>query len=199
MYTSNEKWDIYGFGLAGLSQSEIHIRGECLHKTQSALGVWMKTIRRKDLCWFEQVPVSGKLKSLIRRCGIPPELRPEIWMALSGAKGIRSQYPVEYYQTLLGPEIDVIDAETAALFRLNVHFGGKQGFNVVNRILGAYQRHRPGRIGSAPGVASIVAFLLLVIGREREEDVFWLFDSLLENKLLNNSQHEVRFLILCPA
>eukprot|EP00210_Caulerpa_lentillifera_P001947 g1868.t1 len=193
MCSLGEKRDIYGFGLVGLSHAEINIREECLRKTQSSLGVWLKTIKTKDVAWFQQAPATGKLKTLIRRSGIPFELRPEIWMALSGAKNIKASHSTDHYEILPSTEVDEIDTETATLFRFNAKFGGKQGLNVVSRILAKYRCHRPGRIDTVQGVTAIIAFLIVVLGHEREEDVFWIFDSLIENKILNNSPHEFGF------
>jgi len=168
--------DTYGFALCGLTDNERAAREKSLAKSSSFGAYKRLTARRR--------------KERIRR-GIPSELRPDIWMSLSGAEGLMAAYPVKYYGKLSAhkkPSREVLDAETVRSFQMNL---GACGLDIVRRLLMAFELHSGMEMDK--GMASIMAFILVVMGLDREEDVFWMFVSLLENKLFGNAPSKFNF------
>lgn len=171
--------DAYGFVLCGLTDDERAARERNLRRSNRDATDWKGAAERGG----------RRLKERIRR-GIPFSARPEIWWRLSGAERLMATYPGKYYSSLvtqLGrPRGEVLDAETLRRFQPNL---GIQGMEIVRRILSAFELHSGADVGG--GNAAIVAFLLMVMGIEREEDVFWMYVSLLETKLFGNAAYKV--------
>lgn len=167
--------DTYGFALCGLTDDERVAREKSLAR-KSNFGAYKRLTARRR-------------KERIRR-GIPSEMRPDIWMSLSGAEGLMATYPVKYYWKLSAQKAsrEMLDAETIRSFQMNL---GAHGLDIVRRLLMAFELHSKTEMDR--GMASIMAFLLVVMGLDREEDVFWMFVSLLENKLFGNAPYKFNF------
>ena len=181
--------DSYGFALTGLTPAEQSARERSLSR-ETRGGSWEKHLTR-GVAGGKHRRGARRLKELVRR-GIPPEDRPRVWMILSGAEIRKNAFPVDYYAELLRQidptEAEGIDDETLRIFAQRL---GVEGMEVVRRVLVAYGVHKEMTISGCGGIASIVAFLTVVLGADREEDVFWMFLALIEKMLMNDSSIEV--------
>jgi len=189
--------DLFGFTLAGLTEAEQRARAESQAAARSQVKAWLKRIKDEDARMLYND--KRKLKTLVRK-GLPPELRPEIWMILSGAKFRKAEAPKGLYQTLSGNG-DKIDGVGVALevsrevqrtFRHHHAFRGSSGFRAVRRVLGAFLKYNP-HVGCVPGMTAAVAFVLTVIGFHREEDAFWVFVSIVEEGLFRGVGEQMLF------
>lgn len=186
--------DSYGFPLAGVTDAEQRAREESLARARSQVNAWLKKIRGEDV--YDLYRERKKLKELVRR-GVPPELRPEIWLILSGAK-LRRAGRAGYYDELCKRE-DCSAAvacedmgDVKGRFRNQVAFKNGEGFAAVRRLIGAFVIHNP-ETGYVAGFGAVAAFLLVVYGLHREEDVFWVLVSLVEDKLFKGTQEQLFF------
>lgn len=126
------------------------------------------------------------LKRALRR-GVPKDLRRDAWFAASGAGDLQKVGPTDgYYEKLLimtvdQKVVDQIELDLARTFPANHKYergqGGRNGNEVLRRILYAYARHNR-RTGYCQGMNYIAAFLWLVMGDE--EKAFWTFTALLD-------------------
>lgn len=126
----------------------------------------------------------GALKRAIRK-GVPPLLRPEVWMQTSAALGRKAAAPPHYYNSLHEalPEkhvVDQIDADINRTFAGNERFDTPAGHALLRRVLLAYARHNPA-IGYCQSMNYLTAFLQIVV--PEEENVFWLLVTLMEDCL----------------
>lgn len=120
--------------------------------------------------------LTRQLKAAIRK-GIPFELRPKIWPAISGANFIRSQYPEGYYSSLtpsarareLPP---LIQAQIESLARHSFPdpevLRTAAGQDALRRVLLAYALHNP-HAGYSSHLVHIAAYLLVVYSIQGEE------------------------------
>ena len=179
--------DTYGFALSGMTNDELRGRERCLQRSSSQLAAWKRVLAQRP------VHLAGRrVKEMVRR-GIPPELRPDVWFALSGAAAMRDSHPTQYYAQLRGCCEDAVEPLDSETYRMFVRILGPEGIATVQRIFAAYRLHRDVD-GASLHLAAVVAFLLVVMGPEREEDVFWLFLSLIDNKIYNNkTSYKVHF------
>ena len=179
--------DTYGFALSGMTNDELRGRERCLQRSSSQLAAWKRVLAQRP------VHLAGRrVKEMVRR-GIPPELRPDVWFALSGAAAMRDSHPTQYYAQLRGCCEDVVEPLDSETYRMFVRILGPEGIATVQCIFAAYRLHRDVD-GASLHLAAVVAFLLVVMGPEREEDVFWLFLSLIDNKIYNNkTSYKVHF------
>lgn len=185
--------DSYGFPLAGMTDAELRAREESQARAKSQVNAWLKKIRGEDV--YNVYKERKKLKELVRR-GIPPELRPEIWLILSGAK-LRRAGQSGYYRQLCAVERCPValfedGSGVKGKFRNQASFKNGDGFAVVERLVGAFLNHNS-EIGYVPGFAAVAAFLLVVYGLHREEDVFWVLVSLVEERLFNGVEEQLFF------
>ena len=171
--------DTYGFALSGMTDDELRGRERCLQRSSAQLAAWKRVLAQRP------VRLAGRrVKELVRR-GIPPELRPDVWFVLSGAAAVRDSHPTQYYAQLRGCCEHVVEPLDPTTYRMFVRNLGPEGIAIVQRIFAAYRLHSDAD-GASFHLVAVVAFLLVVMGPEREEDVFWLFLSLLDNKIFNN-------------
>ena len=134
--------------------------------------------------------VPRKLKQLVRK-GIPQPLRPKLWLQFSGGLALRSHSPEGHYQALLAAapklakssllQLDSATAKTFPGLRLLATDSGREA---VRRLARAYSQHtqKASLLGDS-ALLSLAAFLLTVVGLEKEEDAFWTLVGLVETRL----------------
>eukprot|EP00252_Welwitschia_mirabilis_P000883 TRINITY_DN10875_c0_g2_i1.p1 TRINITY_DN10875_c0_g2~~TRINITY_DN10875_c0_g2_i1.p1 ORF type:complete len:362 (+),score=59.89 TRINITY_DN10875_c0_g2_i1:144-1088(+) len=129
------------------------------------------------------------LKRLIRK-GIPPTLRPKVWLSVSGAAKKRSTVPDSYYSDLIKavqgmatPATKQIDHDLPRTFPSHPWIDTPEGHAALRRVLVAYS-FRDSHVGYCQGLNYVAALLLLVM--KKEEDAFWMLAVLLENVLVSD-------------
>lgn len=129
------------------------------------------------------------LKKLIRK-GIPPPLRPKVWLAVSGAAKKRSMVPDSYFADLCraghgltSAAIKQIDHDLARTFPSHPWLDSSDGQAALRRVLVAYSL-RDSHVGYCQGMNFVAGLLLLVM--RRDEDAFWMLAVLLENVLFQD-------------
>ena len=156
----------------------------------------MQTINWQPL---SGAPPPSKLKQLARE-GIPASLRPALWFQLSGAAALQRNEHADYYfrMSSMGkePEIDVpeLSLELFRTFATHPVLSTYKALEVVRRVVTAFGR-RTQTNAFCTNVNYIAAFLLAVMGPNKEEEVFWVVTALLERRLPASSVLEVGFLI----
>lgn len=136
---------------------------------------------------------SKKTLTILTVKEIPKEYRPNFWYILSGAKHEKEQYP-NYYDFLVNnykvplPFERQIDLDLHRTFPEDPYFKDEKNIKRLKNILLAYSR-RNVSIGYVQGFNFIVGKLLKVV--EDEEKVFFIFLSILENKMPINFYSEM--------
>ncbi|MCO5583196.1 hypothetical protein L7F22_037104 [Adiantum nelumboides] len=130
-----------------------------------------------------------ELKKLIRK-GVPPDLRPKVWAAISGAAKKSSTVPDSYYADLCAaiegrdtPATRQIDQDLARTFPSHPWLDTPAGHAALRRVLVAYS-FRDSQVGYCQGMNYVAALLLLVM--KNEEAAFWMLAVLLENILVKD-------------
>lgn len=184
--------DVYGFALRGVTDAEQKARAESLARARSQARTWSRTAHGAALHQDRR----RKIKDLLRR-GLPPELRAEIWLSLSGAAVRMAASTPGYYslltQSLSPREIPEVTRDVKERFQQHPDFSGSgKGFEAVRRIVGALLRHNA-EVGYSSGLVAMAAFLVAVYGLKREEEAFWVLTSVLEDKLFNGTKDQLFF------
>ena len=148
---------------------------------------------------FNSSPVPRKFKLLVRR-GIPQELRPQLWLQFSGGLALRAHSPQGHYQDLLAAapklakssllQLDVAAAKSFPGLKM---LGTAAGQEAVRRLSLAYSQHtqKVSLLGDS-ALLCLAAFLLAVVGLQREEDAFWTLVGLVETRLSSLALLQVR-------
>lgn len=183
--------DVYGFALKGVTDAEQKARAESLSRSRSQASAWQ---RKKEAGGAEGLyEQRKKLKELLRR-GLPPELRPEIWLTLSGGRLRMAESPGYYAylcKSLVREEVPKVPGEVVARFCHHPDFGAsKEGFAALRRVGGALILHDQ-ELGFTTGLAAMAAFVLVVYGLQREEEAFWVLASILEDRLFGGLPEQV--------
>ncbi|MCL7029664.1 hypothetical protein MKW94_001655 [Papaver nudicaule] len=202
--------DLYGFTVEG-NVDDVNILNELREKVRQQGRVWWALEASKGANWYLQPPPQslstskisvGSLKSsalavantialkrLIRN-GIPPLLRPKVWLSISGAAKKKSTVPESYYDDLLKavegkvtPATKQIDQDLPRTFPGHPWLDTSEGHASLRRVLVAYS-FRDCHVGYCQGLNYVAALLLLVM--KTEEDAFWMLAVLLENVLVND-------------
>ncbi|KAK9863392.1 hypothetical protein WJX84_005091 [Apatococcus fuscideae] len=183
--------DTYGFPLSGLTEADQATRQRALARDRKVAKEWDPRALptwQPDLSVPSTVP--RKLKQLVRK-GIPQELRPRLWLQFSGGLALRSHSPENHYQALLAAaprlakssllQLDSATAKTFPGLRLLATDSGREA---VRRLARAYSQHtqKAALLGDS-ALLSLAAFLLAVVGVQREEDAFWTLVGLVETRL----------------
>lgn len=177
--------DKYGFPLAGLTAAEQAVRTEAAARETKLQDKWS----RQTITWqpLSRTPPPSKLKQLARD-GIPLSLRPTLWYQLSGAAALKRTEPAEYYTSLAslgkpsdqdGPELSL---ELFRTFSTHPVLSSYKALEAVRRIVTAFGK-RNQSASYSQNVNFVVAFLLVVMGLSKEEEVFWVLTALLERRL----------------
>lgn len=117
--------DIYGFTVEG-NVDDVNVLNEVREKVRQQGRVWWALEASKGANWYLDTHVSSTLKSSLKltalvnqitlkrliRKGIPPNLRPKVWFAMSGAAKKKSTVPESYYNDLTAAVVDKITPAT---------------------------------------------------------------------------------------
>lgn len=110
--------DLYGFTVEG-NVDDVNVLNEVREKIREQGRVWWALEANKGANWYLQPKISSNegmiivtslklsvltntitLRRLIRK-GVPPMLRPKVWLSVSGAAKKRSTVPETYYDELI--------------------------------------------------------------------------------------------------
>lgn len=145
-----------------------------------------------DLNWNENsdvsvLPRTEKLRNMVIFEGIPHSLRPQIWMALSGANLKKKKSETSYQDIVKASSNDglmtskQIEKDLIRILPSNFCFSSMNGTGIprLRRILRGIGWLFPD-IGYCQGTGVIIASLLLLL---EEEDAFWLMATIVEDLL----------------
>eukprot|EP00892_Ulva_mutabilis_P000390 jgi/Ulvmu1/10351/UM061_0034.1 len=182
--------DQYGFSMS-LTPSEDAARKKCTRKAQ----------KREERDWaFEtthnSISSTASHANIKQRCrkGVPPKLRPMVWMAVSGAAHLRAQYVASYFITCATlpvtnadheAHIKQIELDVTRTFPAHPYFKERHGQQALTMTLRAYATHDP-VVGYCQSMNYVAAFLLLVLNKDAEQ-AFWVLVVLLQGKLLHGT------------
>ncbi|XP_010913961.1 uncharacterized protein [Elaeis guineensis] len=199
--------DLYGFTVEG-NIDDVNVLNEVRERVRQQGRVWWALEAHKGANWYLQPEISSNgegisvaslklstlantitLKRLIRK-GIPPVLRPKVWLSVSGAAKKRSTVPDSYYVDLImategkvTPATRQIDHDLPRTFPCHPWLDTLEGQASLRRVLVGYS-FRDSDVGYCQGLNYVAALLLLVM--KTEEDAFWMLAVLLENVLVND-------------
>lgn len=199
--------DLYDFTVEG-NIDDVNVLNDVSERSRQQGKVWWALEASKGANWYLQPQISSKgegitvaslklsvltntisLRKLIRK-GIPPTLRPKVWLSVSGAAKKRSTVPESYYEDLvlatLGkvtPSTKQIDHDLPRTFPTHPWLDTLEGQATLRRVLVGYS-FRDSEVGYCQGLNYVAALLLLVM--KTEEDAFWMLAVLLENVLVND-------------
>ncbi|XP_078444035.1 ypt/Rab-GAP domain of gyp1p superfamily protein isoform X2 [Wolffia australiana] len=193
--------DLYGFAVEG-NVDDVNVLNEVRERVRQQGRVWWAMEASKGANWYLQPQISSlsslklsvlantiSLRRLIRK-GIPPALRPKVWISVSGAAKKRSTVPESYYRDLIQaidgritPATLQIDHDLPRTFPGHPWLDTEEGQAALRRVLVGYS-FRDSDVGYCQGLNYVAALLLLVM--KTEEDAFWMMAVLLENVLVND-------------
>jgi hypothetical protein len=163
--------DLYNFNLEVSREDAVTIN-QVLERVKEQGRVWWAMEAKNGAGWYLQPEISSQadttnrvsslslstitgsmqLKKLIRK-GIPPSLRPRVWMAVSGATKKQSTVPESYYQDLTQavngretPATRQIDHDLGRTFPMHPWIDSADGRAALRRLLVAYS-FRDSRVG----------------------------------------------------
>lgn len=158
----------------------------------SQLSLLLQTVTWQPL---SNAPPPSKLKQLVRE-GIPISCRPSLWYQLSGGAALKRTEPAEYYTSFAslgkvsssgGPELSL---DLFRTFSNHLVLSSYKALEAVRRIVTAFGK-RNQSVAYSQNINFVVAFLLVVMGTAKEEEVFWTLSALLERRLPASSVVEV--------
>ncbi|XP_049934844.1 uncharacterized protein LOC116256970 isoform X5 [Nymphaea colorata] len=199
--------DLYEFSVEG-NLDDVNVLNEVRERVRQQGRTWWALEASKGANWYLKPQISSLsealtvsslkisvladtilLKRLIRK-GIPPVLRPKVWLSLSGAAKKRSMAPETYYADLIKAVTDKvtpatlqIDHDLPRTFPSHPWLDTPEGHASLRRVLVGYS-FRDSDVGYCQGLNYVAALLLLVM--KTEEDAFWMLATLLENVLVND-------------
>lgn len=199
--------DLYDFTVEG-NIDDVNVLNEVRERVRQQAKVWWALEASKGADWYLQPQISSNgegirvaslklsvlantisLRKLIRK-GIPPSLRPKVWLSVSGAAKKRSTVPESYYEDLIlathgkvTPSTRQIDHDLPRTFPTHPWLDTPEGQATLRRVLVGYS-FRDSEVGYCQGLNYVAALLLLVM--KTEEDAFWMLAVLLENVLVND-------------
>lgn len=199
--------DLYDFTAEG-NIDDVNVLNEVRERVRQQGKVWWALEASKGANWYMQPQISSNgegitvsslkfsvltntisLRKLIRK-GIPPTLRPKVWISVSGAAKKRSTVPESYYEDLVvathgkvTPSTKQIDHDLPRTFPTHPWLDTPEGQATLRRVLVGYS-FRDSEVGYCQGLNYVAALLLLVM--QTEEDAFWMLAVLLENVLVND-------------
>lgn len=170
--------DEYGFGIQPTpSQEQALMR--CSMQAQRQAEKWAAWPESKG-----KLPPNDRLKKLCRK-GIPSQMRPWVWMKISGALARRNASPHGYYLKAVesgresSPFAHQIGLDVPRTFPNCPWVQSEPGQSSVKRVLLAFSHHNP-KVGYCQGMNYVAALLLLALGHD-EEASFWVMASLIDN------------------
>ncbi|KAG1654945.1 hypothetical protein FOA52_003266 [Chlamydomonas sp. UWO 241] len=141
------------------------------------------------------------LKGLVRR-GIPPALRPTLWLWLSGGYDLAAAAEPGLYAKLCR-SVELVEPRSRLAikegveglwyaFRFNTLYQSSRGRDALARVTRAAIQYRPEALNYSRGLHQMAAFVLVVFGVASEEAAFWTLLGLLTVRLFPGSGGEVR-------
>lgn len=137
------------------------------------------------------VPISKKdwnfMKGLCRR-GIPFLMRPRAWVAISGATIQKSIAPQGYEllkkrtSSLEEKVKRQIEGDINRTFPCHPIFQTNEGTECLKNVLSVFALTNP-QTGYAQGLNFVAGMLIIVLGREAEEDVFWTLTCVVNKRM----------------
>lgn len=199
--------DLYGFTVEG-NVDDVNVLNRVRERIREQGRVWWALEASKGANWYLQPKISSNegvisatslklsvltntitLRRLIRK-GVPPALRPKVWLSVSGAAKKRSTVPETYYDELIRategkttPATRQIDHDLPRTFPCHPWLNSDEGQASLRRVLVGYS-FRDSEVGYCQGLNYVAAQLLLAM--KTEEDAFWMFAILLENVLVSD-------------
>lgn len=182
--------DVYGFPLVGLTDAEQRARGASQERVERMANKYAGV---PSLAWTPahgETSAKKRLKELVRH-GIPVSLRPTLWLTFSGGLERKQQQPAGYYYSLVSLSEDVkaarlqVESEVQRSFPTHTKLSSLVSLDTLSRIVLAYSVYNPA-VGFSHNITSIAAFVLAVMGFDKEEDVFWTMVGLTEDRLYSN-------------
>ena len=148
-------------------------------------------------------PPPKHLKLLVRD-GIPPQLRPTLWLQFSGGLARQQSAPARYYASLaehnvsrVSPPLDV-DIRFADAWR-SLHPGhllltSSTTVQTVNRMTAAFINHTEALVSDSTlrYIGCLAAFLLAVMGHKEEEAAWFTLVALVEDRMPASCVLQVR-------
>ena len=190
--TKKELTDIYGF----IRNESYMLQDQRHHSLKQIQDI----ITNRDLQWISYLKSIGgpanlkpsgihrssePLKSLVRR-GIPVAFRSLIWKKISLSSIHRSQYPSDYYKTLvknisqLNEKVNIsIEKDISRTFPEHHYFDSDEGLSSLRIVLQCYAMHNP-NVGYCQSLNFLAGMMLLFMN---EEDTFWLLATVIEKLL----------------
>jgi len=147
--------------------------------------------QRQSLKWEDfrvaegKLPPEDRLKKLCRK-GVPPELRKQVWMEVSGANDRRREFGPSHYHASVqagratSPFVHQIKLDVPRTFPNCDWIQNDDGQAALRRVLTAFAHHNP-LIGYCQGMNFVAAMLLIVLGHD-EEAAFWVLASLIDDE-----------------
>lgn len=136
-------------------------------------------------------PLDKAAKVRVREAGIPDNLRPAVWLRLSGGLAKSQQYPAGIYAEFeegasASSPLSVLGSDLLrALGPRHPVLASSQTAAAVRRVAAGVFYLSQGGAGAhlSPNVLRLGAFLLAVLGLENEEAAFWILFALTEGSL----------------
>ncbi|KAK7201601.1 rab-like GTPase activating protein [Novymonas esmeraldas] len=176
-------YDVFGFRVSEEEKAGEYLERRSGHGAAESLRTWESVVAH----WPSVRP--GKLKEYCRR-GVPQPKRGAVWQRLLRSWGMKEQHPGEYArlrsQPLASADVEgVIERDLDRTFpthRLFDEDGAGHGQQMLRSILRAYANYNVG-VGYCQGMGFLAATLILQV--EVEEDAFWAFAAVMEDKRYN--------------
>ncbi|RLM61150.1 growth hormone-regulated TBC protein 1 [Panicum miliaceum] len=154
--------DLYGFMVEG-NVDDVNVLNEVRERIREHGRVWWALEANKGANWYLQPKISSNegvisvtslklsvltntitLRRLIRK-GVPPVLRPKVWLSVSGAAKKRSTVPETYYDELIRategkttPATRQIDHDLPRTFPCHPWLNSEEGQASLRRVLVGY-------------------------------------------------------------
>ncbi|KAJ1268302.1 hypothetical protein BS78_07G124600 [Paspalum vaginatum] len=199
--------DLHAFMVEG-NVDDVNVLNELRERIREQGRVWWALEASKGANWYLQPKISSNegvisvtslklsvltntitLRRLIRK-GVPPVLRPKVWLSVSGASKKRSTVPETYYDDLIRategkttPATRQIDQDLPRTFPCHPWLNSDEGQASLRRVLVGYS-FRDSEVGYCQGLNYVAA--LLLVAMKTEEDAFWMLAVLLENVLVSD-------------
>ncbi|KIY99590.1 TBC1 domain family member 2A [Monoraphidium neglectum] len=175
--------DLYGFDIPHNVVAQA-VRLQCDGAALRAERAWAPYIQEGRL------PSEHKLKDMVR-LGVPPTLRPWVWMEASGAAAKRAAFSPSYYTSMAlagekeSPHLKQIDQDVKCAFPNHPWLQSEEGQTALRRVLAAFSLHNP-KVGYTRPLSHIVGLLLVALNRN-QESAFWLLAQLVEGTLYDGT------------
>jgi hypothetical protein len=161
-----------------------------LKKYQSWKKSYDKHVKKVKKAWSKKnlnlSASNSSVKNLIKKYGISSSFRPKVWMEISGAQAKLNQHSGYYKKMLMlhaskadDTYVEQIEKDLRRTFIYHPYFNDINVVAAMRRILLAYSCRNP-LVNYCQSFNFIVGIMLLHLG---EEEVFWLFVTMVEDYL----------------